>query len=132
MRSIIYLSFEEVVKIHDNMIQVYGGSPGIRDHGLIESALARPQATFGGEDLYETIFDKAAALFHSLMFNHAFVDGNKRTTMTTTARFLAVNGYELEVSQREFVDFPLKVENEHVGLEAITVWLQKNSVRGEI
>ena len=128
--SIIYLSFEEVIKIHDNMVHLYGGSLGIRDKALIESALARPQATFGGEDLYETIYTKAAALFHSLMFNHAFVDGNKRTTMTTTARFLSLNGYELEVSMREFVDFPIRVENEHLPIEEIAAWLEMNSQRG--
>jgi death-on-curing protein len=130
--NIIYLSFEEVIKIHDSMVGLYGGSLRIRDKGLIGSALARPQATFGGEDLYETIYNKAAALFHSLMFNHAFVDGNKRTTMTTTARFLSLNGYELDVSQREFVDFPIKVENDHLDIEDIATWLEKNSVKVEI
>jgi death-on-curing protein len=125
--NIIYLSFEEVVKIHDNLVKLYGGSLGVRNKALIESALARPQATFGGEDLYETIFDKAAALFHSLMFNHSFVDGNKRTTMTSVARFLAVNGYELEVSQRAFVDFPIQVENNHMSIEEIAQWLEENS-----
>lgn len=121
-----YLVFEDVVKIHDDMICNYGGSYGIRDEGLVKSALARPQASFGGEDLYETIFAKAAALFHSLMFNHAFVDGNKRTTVTTTARFLACNGYELETGQKELVDFALRVENTHMPIEEIATWLEKN------
>lgn len=125
--SFHYLSFEDVLKIHDNMIELYGGSYGVRDEGLIKSALARPQATFGGEDLYETLFEKAAALYHSLMFNHAFLDGNKRTTVTTTARFLACNGCELEVGQKELVDFAIKVENDHLSLEKISEWLERNS-----
>lgn len=108
------------------MIERYGGSHGIRDLGLIQSALARPQASFGGEDLYPTILDKAAALFHSLIFNHAFVDGNKRTTMTTTARFLYINGYELEAEDKEFVDFPLRVENKHLGIEDIAKWIREH------
>ena len=124
-----YLTLDEVIAIHDSMIEEYGGSHGIRDLGLIQSAIARPQASFGGEDLYPTLFDKAAALFHSLMFNHAFVDGNKRTTISVTARFLAINGYALEVSQKEFVDFPLRVENNHLGQEDIAEWLKKYSLK---
>jgi death-on-curing protein len=123
-----YLSLDEVIAIHDSMIEEYGGSHGIRDLGMIQSAIARPQASFGGEDLYPTLFDKAAALFHSLMFNHAFVDGNKRTTISVTARFLAINGFSLEVSQKEFVDFPLRVENNHLELGDIADWLKKHSV----
>lgn len=122
-----YLTLDEVIAIHDSMIDLYGGSHGIRDLGLIQSAIARPQATFGGEDLYPTILQKAAALFHSLIFNHAFVDGNKRTTMTSTSRFLGKNGFKITATQKEFVEFPLKVENQHVGLEEIANWLKKNT-----
>lgn len=125
MKQTKYLLFDEVIAIHDSMIELYGGSFGIRDIGLIQSAISRPQASFGGVDLYPTIFDKAAALFHSLMFNHAFLDGNKRTTMTTTARFLAINGYSVAVTQKEFVEFPIRVENKHLSLEKIASWLKK-------
>lgn len=127
MKKISYITLDEVIAIHDSMIEEYGGSHGIRDLGLIQSAIARPQSSFGGEDLYPTIFDKAASLFHSLMFNHAFVDGNKRTTIASTARFLSINRYELEVNQAEFVSFPLKVENKHLSIEEISQWLLKNS-----
>lgn len=118
-----------MLQVHDDMIRSYGGSFGIRDLGLIQSALARPQASFGGQDLYPTVFDKAGALFHSLMFNHAFVDGNKRTTLTVTARFLSLNGYELSCTQEEIVSFPLWVENSrpHPGVEEITDWLEKHT-----
>lgn len=125
--NIKYISLDEVIAIHDNMVTLYGGSYGIRDLGLIESAISRPKATFGGEDLYQDIFSKAAALFHSLIFNHAFVDGNKRTTMATTGFFLSQNGYELTTSLKEFVDFPIQVENKHLSLEEIAAWLEKNS-----
>ena len=127
MKKVRYLSLDVLIAIHDSMIEGYGGSFGIRDLGLLQSALARPQASFGGEDLYPTVLDKAAALFHSLIFNHAFVDGNKRTTMTTTARFLHINGYELAADEKEFVSFPLKVENKHLDIEKIAKWLEKNS-----
>lgn len=122
-----HIALDEVIAIHDNMVSLYGGRHGIRDLGLVESAISRPKATFGGEDLYPDIFLKAAALFHSLMFNHAFVDGNKRTTITTTARFLNLNGYELKATDREFVDFLLRVENNHLSFEEIAVWLKKHS-----
>ncbi|MBI2442323.1 MAG: type II toxin-antitoxin system death-on-curing family toxin [Candidatus Levybacteria bacterium] len=127
MKDVVYLTLDSLIAIHDSMIEEYGGSFGIRDLGLIQSALARPQSSFGGEDLYQDIFSKAAALFHSLLFNHAFVDGNKRTSMVVTARFLAVNGYELDVSQKEFVAFPLRAENTHLDFEEIALWFKKHS-----
>lgn len=126
MKHINYITLEVLLAIHDSMVEEYGGSHGIRDLGLIESALARPQATYAEEDLYPSILDKAAALFHSLMFNHAFVDGNKRTTITTTARFLSINGYDLIASDEEFVAFPLKVENNHLSIEEIAEWLNEH------
>lgn len=121
---IIYISLDEVLAIHDDMVQRYGGSFGIRDLGLIQSAIARPQATFGGEDLYPKVIDKAAALFHSLIFNHAFTDGNKRTSLTSTARFLHLNGYELNADDQELIEFPLRVENKHLDIGEIAKWLK--------
>ena len=132
MRNTSYLTLDIVVAIHEEMVERYGGSHGIRDIGLIQSAIARPQSSFGGDDLYQTIFDKAAALFHSLMFNHAFVDGNKRTAMVSTARFLFVNGHNLVASQKEFVAFPLKVENQRQSIEEISKWLKRHSTTNRL
>lgn len=129
MKSVQYITLDVALAIHDDMIERYGGGHGIRNLGLIQSALARPQASFGGEDLYPTLLDKAAALFHSLIFNHAFLDGNKRTSITTTARFLYINGYELIAEKDEFVDFPLRVENKHLGIEEISDWLKEHTKR---
>lgn len=116
-----------VLAIHDSMVELYGGSHGIRDVSLIQSAISRPQATFGGEDLYQTVFDKAAALFHSLLMNHAFVDANKRTSITAAAAFLHLNSYALEAKQEDFVSFPLKIEREHLSIEEISAWLERHS-----
>lgn len=127
MKKTIYLTLDVVLAIHDDMVNQYGGSHGIRDLGLIQSAIARPQATFSGVDLYPTIIDKGAALFHSLLFNHAFLDGNKRTSIVTTARFLFVNGYALEASTEDFVAFPLRVENEHWDIERIAAWFAEHT-----
>lgn len=127
MKNTKYLTLDVVLAIHDDMVERYGGSFGIRDLGLIQSAIARPQASFGGEDLYPTIIDKAAALFHSLIFNHAFTDGNKRTSLTSTARFLYINGFNLEATQKELIDFPLKVENKHLDIDQIAKWLKEHT-----
>ncbi len=127
MRGVSYLTLDEALAIHDDMVDRYGGSHGLRDLGLLQSALGRPQASFGGEDLYPTIFDKASALFHSLIFNHPFVDGNKRTSFTATARFLSLNGYELKGSKDELLQFPLSVENEHWSIEKIASWLTEHA-----
>lgn len=126
---IVYISLDEVLAIHDDMVERYGGSFGIRDLGLIQSAIARPQATFGGEDLYPTVIDKAAALFHSLIFNHAFTDGNKRTSLTSTARFLFLNGFILKAEEKELIDFPLRVENSHLDIEEISKWLKEHTFK---
>lgn len=131
MKRIICLTFDIVLAIHDNMIERYGGSHGIRDVGLVQSAIYRPQTTFGGEDLYSTVFDKAAALFHSLLFNHAFVDGNKRTAITATARFLFINGSVLTLTDNEFVSFPLLVERERWTIEKIAIWFETHTISSE-
>jgi death-on-curing protein len=127
VKNTTYITLDTVLAIHDDMVDKYGGSHGIRDLGVIQSAIARPQSSFGGDDLYPNVFDKAAALFHSLMFNHAFIDGNKRTTIVSAARFLSLNGFELDVSREDFVAFPLLVENKHLSIEKISKWIKNHS-----
>jgi len=86
-----YLTAEQVLFIHARIIEETGGAHGVRDLGLLESAAARPQATFDGEDLYPDLFTKAAALMHALIQNHPFVDGNKRTGTVAAGLFLEIN-----------------------------------------
>lgn len=124
-----YLSIEQVLAIHDQMVKRFGGSFGIRDLGLIDSAVARPQASFGGQDLYTNIFDKAAALLQSLLKNHPFVDGNKRTALTSAGLFLKINGWELVNAHKAEVEFAIKVDNSNLSLEQISKWLKEHSVR---
>lgn len=104
-----------------------GGSLGIRDIGLVESAVYRPQASFGGKDLYKNVFDKAAALLQSLLKNHPFIDGNKRTALTSSGLFLRLNGYKLINAKKEEVEFAIRVDNQHLNIEEISKWLKKNS-----
>lgn len=109
------------------MIKRFGGSGGLRDLGLLESTVGRPQASFDGDDLYKTIFDKAAALFQSLLKNHPFVDGNKRTALASSGIFLKINGYRLTNTHEEEVEFAVSVDNQNLSFEEIAQWLEKNS-----
>lgn len=96
-----YLTWNQVVEIHRRLIQQSGGAFGIRDEGALESALAQAQMSFGGQDLYPTIAEKASALGFSLVMNHPFVDGNKRVGHAAMEVFLALNGYELDIDVDE-------------------------------
>lgn len=127
MKQVVYITPEQAMYYQQRIVKETGGSVGIRDLGLLESALARPQASYGGEDLYPTILDKASALFHSLMFNHPFLDGNKRTTLGVVYEFLKENGYKLIATQQEMIDFPLRVENNHLSIEDISAWLKEHT-----
>ncbi len=109
------------------MVKRFGGSNGIRDLGLIESAVERPKATFDDIDLYPDIFIKAAALMHSLLKNHAFVDGNKRTAYSSCGVFLKLNGYKLKNMHKASLEFAMNVENNSLQLEEISNWLKENS-----
>ena len=100
-----YLTPQQVLFIHARLITLTGGTHGIRDVGLLASAVARPQATFDGEELYEDVFARAAALMESLIRNHPFVDGNKRVGHAAMETFLILNGYEIfaRVDEQESV-----------------------------
>jgi death-on-curing protein len=93
-----HLSLAEVLKLHDLIISETGGSHGLRDLGLLESALGQPQQTFGGDDLYPSLVAKAAALGFSLIKNHPFVDGNKRVGHAAVEAMLMLNGFDLSAS----------------------------------
>lgn len=122
-----YLSVTQVLYIHDQMVKQFGGSFGVRDIGLVESAVARPNATFDGQDLYINIFAKSAALLQSLLKNHPFVDGNKRTALTSAGLFLKINGLELINNHEKEVEFGVKVDNANLTLEQISKWLKDHS-----
>lgn len=121
-----YPTLDEVVAIHFRITEKTGGSQGVRDWDLLSSALGRPQATFGGKDLYPDIFLKAAALVQSLSANHPFVDGNKRTALATLEYFLYLKGLSIKAAQKEKVAFALWSENTKPKLEQITVWIKEH------
>ena len=122
----LFLTLEQVITIHTDQIERYGGSHGLRDLGLLESAVYRPGSTFGGEELYPTLFDKAASLVHSLLLNHPFVDGNKRTAVASMLLFLDANKQKLFVSEKELIEFALWIESKKPKVEEIASWIEKH------
>lgn len=124
---ILYLTPEQVLFIHNLVVQKTGGSHGVRDLSMLLSALGRPQASFDGRDLYEDLFLKAAALLDSLIRNHPFVDGNKRVAIVSTMLFLQKNGYSLNVDNEELVRFTLDCAQSKNSLQEITAWLERNT-----
>lgn len=123
-----YLTLEEVLLLHARLIQRTGGSGGVPDLGLLDSALARPQATFGSEGLYPTLWHKAAALMHSLIKSHPFVDGNKRTALTATGLFLELNGYTLTATNEEVLDFTRRAAVGEVDFESMAACLENHTL----
>jgi death on curing protein len=103
-----FLDVDDVLELHATLIVEHGGSDGIRDRGLLESAVAQPMASFGGEFLHD-LLEMAAALLVSLVGNHPFVDGNKRTGLAAMLMFLELNGYSVDESTRALVDLTLAV-----------------------
>jgi death-on-curing protein len=124
-----YLSAEQILFIHTRLIEETGGESGIRDLGLLRSAVSRPQATFDENDLYPDIFHKAAALLESLVNNHPFVDGNKRTGITSTVLFLQANGLPFSASQDELTAFTLSVAKSKETIESMAAWLKAHTSR---
>lgn len=119
----IRLTKEQVLSIHSSLIEATGGTDGVRDNGLLESALESPFQTFDGNDLYPALIQKAARLGYALVANHPFIDGNKRIGVHTMLVFLALNGVEIECTQTELVEIGLLLANGKMSVEKLTVWL---------
>ena len=118
----------EVLLLHARLIQRTGGSGGLRDIGLLESALARARATLDRKELYPDLWTKAAALMHSLIRNHPFVDGNKRTALTAAGLFLELNGHRLSATDEAVLEFTRQVATGGIELEALARWLEEKTV----
>ena len=104
-----FVSKSMVLRIHARQIERLGGTPGVRDEGLLESALAQPQATFGGEFLHPTISEQAAAYLYHIAMNHPFIDGNKRTAFAVMDTFLRLNGCALNLTDDRAYDLVMRV-----------------------
>jgi len=123
----LYLSVEQLLRLHRMQFRSFGGGTGLRDRGALEAGAARPQMTFGGEDLYPDLPAKAAALMHSLVMNHPFVDGNKRMGAIAAELLLAVNGYDLQATDDEWVDVTFATAQGKVSPESLAIWIRQRS-----
>ena len=120
-----YPAIDDVVAVHARLIAKFGGSLGIRDHGGLESALARPRSGY-----YDDIIQEAAALWESLSQNHPFIDGNKRVAVTVTAAFLKVNGYRLDFDDLEAFSFLIGLyESGRMRCAELEKWLRQHATR---
>lgn len=115
---------EIILRLHELSIIEYGGAHGLRDEGLIESAVARPYQTFGGEDLYQTVYEKAAALAQSIIINHPFVDGNKRTGFLGLLAVLDRENVALTASNELIYAFVIDISTGSKSFEEIVEWLK--------
>lgn len=123
-----YLNPAEILEMYRQAMEQSGGMVGIRDIGALESAVAQPRMTFGGKDLYPTTVEKAASLGFSIIQNHPFVDGNKRTGHAAMETFLYLNGYEIRADVDEQVDIILSVASGQTERQAFAAWLENNVV----
>lgn len=121
-----FLTLEEALLIHESMIVLYGGSMGVRDQGLLDSALEMPKSTFGDEFLHRSVFEMAAAYLFHVVKNHPFVDGNKRAGLGCADLFLAMNDLDLRFSEDEAVALTMKVASESITKAEIADILEIN------
>lgn len=124
---IVYLSIDQVLALHKALVRQFGGSHGVRDRGALEAAVARPQMTFGGEDLYADVPAKSAALMHSLVMNHPFIDGNKRVGAATAELFLNLNGCELLAADDDWIRIAFETAEGRVSAEELAIWIRQRS-----
>jgi death on curing protein len=127
----MFLSLDEVLEIHEQQIERYGGSPGIRDGGALESAVATPQATFGGEFLHLSIPAMAAAYLFHLCQNHAFIDGNKRVGANAAITFLLMNDWEPAFDEENFAEMVLSVASGALDKSQLIKIFEANCTSGD-
>ena len=122
------LSKRQILMLHSMLMEQSGGMKGLRDEGLLDSAIHLPLQTFGGQELYPTILEKAARLGYGLIHNHPFVDGNKRIGMYVMLTFLEVNGIRLDCTNDEVVEVGLAVASGAMDYEALLAWVRAHRV----
>ena len=125
----LFLTLDDIIESHQNQIDTYGGSHGIRDIGLLESAIAQPEVSFGGQYLHADIFEMAAAYIYHLVMNHPFVDGNKRVGLEAALIFLEINDKILIANDDELVDLVLKTTAGQIGKREIAEFFRSHCTR---
>ncbi len=123
------ISSQEILELHDLSIIDFGGSHGIRDIDMLQSAVERPSATFDSTELYITPFQKAAAIFESIIKNHPFVDGNKRTAWLSCFTMLRLYHYKIIASEEDAYYFVIEVASSHMDFDNIVEWIEQHSTK---
>lgn len=124
--KIKYVGLEEILRLHFQIIEDFGGSHGVRDEGRLQSVVQAPKQIVFGEEQYPSIFDKAAVYLRNIIGDHPFSDGNKRTAVTVWI-FLARNGIVLRADPKDLENFTVKVATHHLKVDEIATWLKQNS-----
>lgn len=131
MSEPLFLTVSEALEIHAEQIDIYGGEGGVRDHALLESAVAAPQSGMGGEYFHRDLYEMAAAYLYHIVKNHPFVDGNKRAGLACAYLFLAINGYTLDCDADELADFVLKVTKNRMDKLNAAEFLRSHVIKQE-
>jgi len=126
----IILTTDEIIEVHAKLITATGGSPGLRDSGLLESAVLGCTQTFRGEDLYPPVIEKASRMAYSICKNHPFVDGNKRVAVTALLVILRMNDVALSFTQEDLIFLGLGVADGSLGYDEIIAWVNKHVIEG--
>lgn len=126
MQTPEFLEIADILDIHQILIEQFGGMSGIRDEGLLESALSQPKATFFSELLHPTIYKQAAAYLYHITKNHPFLDGNKRTAYGAMEAFLRLNGYNLDLSNEEAYNMVMQVAQSKIFKEDLSSFLEQH------
>lgn len=126
MNDIKFINKQIVLFFHQQLIEEYGGHPGLRDEGLLDSALAQPQATMFEEDLHQDILEMAAAYAYHLCQNHVFIDGNKRIALVVLDTFLQLNGWEITAGERTVYSLMLELADGNINKTQLAQWLREN------
>lgn len=121
----LFLDVEDVIELHGTQLEIFGGSPGLRDRGLLESAVAQPQTSFGGEFAHDGLFAMAAAYLFHIVSNHAFVDGNKRAGVLSAVVFLDVNGISIDHPSEALYELTMGVAEGRIEKPAVAAELER-------
>ena len=124
----IILTTDEIIEVHKKLIAATGGSPGLRDVGLLESAVMGCNQTFDGEDIYPTVIEKASRMAYSICNNHPFIDGNKRVAVTALLVILRMNEVSLSFTQSDLIFLGLGVADGSIGYEDIIAWVNNHII----
>jgi death-on-curing protein len=127
--AVQFIPEELVLTIHADLLQRYGGQPGLRDRGLLESALAQPRMTAGGKEIHKTVFEKAAAYGYHVCNNHPFIDGNKRVAFVLMNVFLQKNGWEVTAQEEEAYTMMMSLASRKLSKAQLASWLKEHTAR---